>query len=159
MCNMMSLDLKKTLYEVHPSFVELERIKSMSVSDSTLDRLAGKVHALNQEKKQRLRKVLVFAVHLQDLGGTLIELWSLTDTPLDEQKCFDHVTSLISVSQNIVIPQGCLAHDLIKKVEVEVKRLKHSKASKMKELVLKKMIDLEEIYRSVHMYIDSDHEW
>ncbi|XP_044412582.1 65-kDa microtubule-associated protein 5 isoform X2 [Triticum aestivum] len=125
MCNMMSLDLKKTLYEVHPSFVELERIKSMS---------------------------------LQDLGGTLIELWSLTDTPLDEQKCFDHVTSLISVSQNTVMPQGCLAHDLIKKVEVEVKRLKHSKASKMKELVLKKMIDLEEIYRSVHMYIDSDHE-
>ncbi|VAI62128.1 unnamed protein product [Triticum turgidum subsp. durum] len=127
MCNMMSLDLKKTLYEVHPSFVELERIKSMSVSDSTLDRLAGKVHALNQEKKQRLRKVLVFAVHvshltkvwLQDLGGTLIELWSLTDTPLDEQKCFDHVTSLISVSQNTVMPQGCLSHDLIKKVTVD----------------------------------------
>ena len=44
-------------------------------------------------------------------------------------------------------------------VEVEVKRLKHLKASKMKELVLKKMTQLEEIYRSVHMYIDSDHEW
>uniref|UniRef100_A0A452Z3L3 Uncharacterized protein n=1 Tax=Aegilops tauschii subsp. strangulata TaxID=200361 RepID=A0A452Z3L3_AEGTS len=152
MCNMMSLDLKKTLYEVHPSFVELERIKSMSISDSTLDRLAGTVHALNQEKKQRLRK-------LQDLGSTLIELWSLMDTPLDEQKCFDHVTSLISVSPNRVMPQGCLAHDLIEKVEVEVKRLKHLKASKMKELVLKKMTQLEEIYRSVHMHIDSDHEW
>ncbi|XBJ25516.1 hypothetical protein VPH35_003155 [Triticum aestivum] len=152
MCNMMSLDLKKTLYEVHPSFVELERIKSMSISDSTLDRLAGKLHALNQEKKQRLRK-------LQDLGSTLIELWSLMDTPLDEQKCFDHVTSLISVSPNTVMPQGCLAHDLIEKVEVEVKRLKHLKASKMKELVLKKMTQLEEIYRSVHMHIDSDHEW
>ncbi|KAM3410463.1 hypothetical protein ACQJBY_002588 [Aegilops geniculata] len=152
MCNMMSLDLKKTLYEVHPSFVELERIKSMSISDSTLDRLAGKVNALNQEKKQRLRK-------LQDLGSTLIELWSLMDTPLDEQKCFDHVTSLISVSPNTVMPQGCLAHDLIEKVEVEVKRLKHLKASKMKELVLKKMTQLEEIYRSVHMHIDSDHEW
>lgn len=152
MCNMMSLDLKKTLYEVHPSFVELERIKAMSISDSTLDRLAGKVHALNQEKKQRLRK-------LQDLGSTLIELWSLMDTPLHEQKCFDHVTSLISVSPNTVMPQGCLAHDLIEKVEVEVKRLKHLKASKMKELVLKKMTELEEIYRSVHMDIDSDHEW
>ena len=44
-------------------------------------------------------------------------------------------------------------------VEVEVKRLKHLKASKMKELVLKKMTQLEEIYRSVHMHIDSDHEW
>ncbi|XP_037442212.1 65-kDa microtubule-associated protein 5-like [Triticum dicoccoides] len=29
----------------------------------------------------------------------------------------------------------------------------------MKELVLKKMTQLEEIYRSVHMHIDSDHEW
>ncbi|CAM0955524.1 unnamed protein product [Alopecurus aequalis] len=152
MCNMMSLDLKKTLYDVHPSFVELERTKSMSISDSTLDRLAGKVHALNQEKKQRLRKV-------QNLGSTLIELWSLMDTPLDEQKCFDHVTSLISVSPNTVMPQGCLAHDLIEKVEAEVNRLKHLKASKMKELVLKKMTELEEIYKSVHMEIDSDDEW
>ena len=67
MCNMMSLHLKNTLYEVAPNFVELERIKSMSISDSTLDRLAGKVHALNQEKKQRLPKVLVFAVHVSHL--------------------------------------------------------------------------------------------
>ena len=29
----------------------------------------------------------------------------------------------------------------------------------MKELVLKKMTELEEIYKSVHMHIDSDHEW
>lgn len=152
MCSMMSLDLKKTLYEVHPSFVELGKTKSMSISDCTLDSLAGKVHALNQEKKQRLRK-------LQDLGSTLIELWNLMDTPIDEQKCFDHVTSLISVSPNTVMPQGCLAHDLIEKVEVEVKRLKHLKASKMKELVLKKMTELEEIYKSVHMHMDSDHEW
>ncbi|KAM0916296.1 hypothetical protein ACQ4PT_010359 [Festuca glaucescens] len=152
MCNMMSLDLKKTLCDVHPSFVELERTKSMSISDSTLERLAGKVHALNQEKKQRLRK-------LQNLGSTLIELWSLMDTPIDEQKCFDHVTSLISVSPNAVMPEGCLAHDLIEKVEAEVKRLKYLKACKMKELVLKKMTELEEIYKSVHMDIDSDHEW
>ena len=44
-------------------------------------------------------------------------------------------------------------------VEVEVKRLKHLKARKMEELVLKKMTELEEIYKSVHMYIDSNHEW
>lgn len=60
----MSLDLKKALYEVHPSFVELGRTKSLSISDSTLERLAGKVHALNQEKKQRLRKVLIFVVQV-----------------------------------------------------------------------------------------------
>lgn len=61
---MMSLDLKKELYDVHPSFVELGRTTSMSISDSTLERLAGKVHSLNQEKKQRLRKVFIFVASL-----------------------------------------------------------------------------------------------
>lgn len=60
----MSLDLKKELYDVHPSFVELGRTTSMSISDSTLERLAGKVHSLNQEKKQRLRKVFIFVASL-----------------------------------------------------------------------------------------------
>uniref|UniRef100_I1NMV1 Uncharacterized protein n=1 Tax=Oryza glaberrima TaxID=4538 RepID=I1NMV1_ORYGL len=55
-CNMVSLHLKKELYEVHPSFVELGRTASMSTSDNTPERLAGKVHSLNQGKKQRLRK-------------------------------------------------------------------------------------------------------
>ncbi|KAF8765647.1 hypothetical protein HU200_008140 [Digitaria exilis] len=150
-CNIMSLDLKKALYDVYPSYAELERSKPVSIGNSTLESLEGKVHALNHEKKQRLRK-------LQDLGSTLIELWNLMDTPVDEQKCFNHVTSLIKVSQNTVMPKGCLAHDVIEKVESEVKRLTNLKASKMKELVFKKMTELEEIFRSFHMYIDSDSE-
>ncbi|OEL33976.1 65-kDa microtubule-associated protein 2 [Dichanthelium oligosanthes] len=151
MCNIMSLDLKKALYDVHPSYAELGKSKPVSISNSTLERLEGKVHALNHEKKQRLRK-------LQELGSTLIELWNLMETPVDEQRSFDHVTSLIKVSPNTVMPQGCLAHDLIEKVEIEVKRLTHLKASKMKELVFKKMTELEEIYRSVHMDMDSNSE-
>ncbi|KAL6909958.1 hypothetical protein ACP4OV_001216 [Aristida adscensionis] len=151
MCSMMSHDLKEALYHVHPSFAELGRSKSISIGNSTLEILAGKVQELNHEKKQRLQK-------LQNLGSTLIELWNLMDTPLDEQTCFDHVTSLIKVSPNTVMPKGCLANELIEKVEIEVKRLNHLKASKMKELVFKKMIELEEIYRSVHMDIDSDSE-
>ncbi|KAG0518061.1 hypothetical protein BDA96_09G143000 [Sorghum bicolor] len=151
MCSIMSIDLKVALKDVHPSYAELGRSKPMSISNSSLDRLSEKVHALNHEKKQRLRK-------LQDLGSTLIELWNLMDTPIDEQRSFDHVTSLIKVSPNTVMPPGCLAHELIEKAENEVKRLTHLKASKMKELVFKKMTDLEEIYRSVHMDINGDSE-
>ncbi|CAD6272153.1 unnamed protein product [Miscanthus lutarioriparius] len=151
MCNIMSIDLKKALKDVHPSYAELGRGKPMSISNDSLDRLSEKVHALNHERKQRLRK-------LQDLGSTLIELWNLMDTPTDEQRSFDHVTSLIKVSPNTVMPPGCLAHKLIEKVETEVKRLTHLKTSKMKELVFKKMTDLEEIFRSVHMDINSDTE-
>jgi protein regulator of cytokinesis 1 len=57
-------------------------------------------------------------LQLQDLGSTLIELWNLMDTPIDEQRSFDHVTSLIKVSPNTVMPPGCLAHELIEKVIV-----------------------------------------
>ncbi|KAJ1262878.1 hypothetical protein BS78_09G142600 [Paspalum vaginatum] len=151
MCNIMSLDLKKALHDVHPTYSELGRSQTISISNSTIKRLEGKVDELNNGKKQRLRK-------LQDLGSTLIELWNLMDTPVDEQRHFDHVTSLIKVSPNTVMPQGCLAHDLIEKVENEVKRLTYLRASKMKELVFKKMTELEEIYRSVHMDNDSNFE-
>ncbi|WVZ98515.1 hypothetical protein U9M48_043945 [Paspalum notatum var. saurae] len=151
MCNIMSLDLKKALHDVHPTYSEAGRSKPVSISNSTIQRLAEKVDALNHEKKRRLRK-------LQDLGSTLIELWNLMDTPVPEQRHFDHVTSLIKVSPNTTLAQGCLAQALIEKVEIEVERLTHLKASKMKELVVKKMTELKEIYKSVHMDIDSDSE-
>ncbi|RVW15136.1 65-kDa microtubule-associated protein 5 [Vitis vinifera] len=93
---------------------------------------------------------------LQDLGSTLMELWNLLDTSVDEQKQFKHVTCLISSSIDEVVRQGCLALDVIEQTEVEIERLKVLKASKMKELVLKRQNELEEIYRGVHMDLDTD---
>jgi hypothetical protein len=55
----MSIDLKKALKDVHSSYAELGRTKPMSISNDSLDRLSEKVHALNHEKKQRLRKVRI----------------------------------------------------------------------------------------------------
>lgn len=40
--------------------------------------------------------------------------------------------------------------------EVEVERLNVLKASKMKELIFKRQSELEEIYKGVHMDVDSD---
>ncbi|PWZ44136.1 65-kDa microtubule-associated protein 1 [Zea mays] len=57
MCNIMSIDLKMALKDAHPSYAELGGSKPMSISNNSLDRLSEKVHALNHEKKQRLRKV------------------------------------------------------------------------------------------------------
>lgn len=39
------------------------------------------------------------------------------DTPVDEQKRFDHVTSLISATSDAVTCNGCLALDVIEQVE------------------------------------------
>ncbi|XP_042489041.1 65-kDa microtubule-associated protein 5 isoform X2 [Macadamia integrifolia] len=145
----MSIDFLKTINEVHPSLVDSSNSLSKNISNDTLSRLAGVVHSLQEEKKKRLQK-------LQDLGSTLMELWNLMDTPVDEQKRFDHVTSLISASVSDVPRQESLALGVIEETEVEVERLNILKTSKMKELILKKQNELEEICREVHLDVDSD---
>ncbi|CAI0548863.1 unnamed protein product [Linum tenue] len=87
---------------------------------------------------------------------TLMGLWDLMDTNVEEQGKFDHVTSLISSSLDEASRQGCLALDVIEQTEVEVERLNALKAGKMKELVLKRQNELEAIYIDVHMEIDAD---
>lgn len=147
--NVMSIDFNKMLSEVHPSFGDSAKDQPKSISNDTLARLAGTVHSLKQEKKHRLQK-------LQNLGSTLIELWNLMDTTEDEQRGFDHVTCLITASADEVSGQGTLVVDVIEQAELEVQRLNILKASKMRELVLKKQNELEEICRGVHMEVDGD---
>ncbi|KAL7204777.1 hypothetical protein ACSBR2_017814 [Camellia fascicularis] len=145
----MSLDFNNMITEVHPSFAGPANGQSKSISNDILARLTGLVHSLKQEKQQRLRK-------LQDFGRTLIELWSLMDTSVEEQKRFDHVTCLITSSVDEVSKPGSLSLDAIEQTEVEIEHLNVLKASKMKELVFKRQNKLEEIYRGVHMDVDSD---
>ncbi|PIA53256.1 hypothetical protein AQUCO_00900082v1 [Aquilegia coerulea] len=145
----LSIDFTKTMNEVHPSMCGSTTNQSKNISNDTLAKLAGIVHSLKQEKIQRLKMIQV-------LGSTLIELWNLLDTPMLEQKRFDHITCLISASVDEVSKKGCLALDVIEQTEHELGRLNVIKASKMKELVLKKQNELEEIYRGVHMDVDTD---
>ncbi|KAJ6694825.1 PROTEIN REGULATOR OF CYTOKINESIS 1 PRC1-RELATED [Salix koriyanagi] len=144
----MSIDFFKTVNDVHPSLSDPSKAQSKSISNDTLARLTSTIHSLQQEKQQRLEK-------LQGLGRKLIELWDLMDTPADERR-LDHVTTLISASVDNVSRLGCLAADVIEQTEVEAERLNVLKASKMKELVFKRQNELEEIYRGVHMDVDSD---
>ncbi|OVA20677.1 Microtubule-associated protein [Macleaya cordata] len=142
------VDFFMTVNEVHPSLGDSANGQPKSISNDTLTRLAGVVQSLKQEKQQRLQK-------LQDLGSTLVELWNLMDTPVDEQNRFHHVTRLISATVDEVSSQGCLALDVIEQTELEVERLNVVKASKMKELVLKKQNEIEEIYKGVHVDVDT----
>ncbi|XP_050282844.1 65-kDa microtubule-associated protein 5 isoform X1 [Quercus robur] len=145
----MSIDFSKTVNEVHPSLSDTSGHQSKNISNDTLARLTGVIHSLKQEKQQRLQK-------LKDLGRTLTDLWNLMDTPVDEQKRFGHVISVISSSVDEVSRQGCLALDVIEQTEIEVAQLNVLKSGKMKELVFKRQNELEEIYRGVHMDVDSD---
>ncbi|KAJ0102997.1 hypothetical protein Patl1_05731 [Pistacia atlantica] len=145
----MSIDFFETVNEIHPSLSDPTNSQSKSISNDSLARLTGAIYSLKQEKLQRLQK-------LQGLGSALIKLWNLLDTPVVEQRKFDHVTSLASSLIDEVSRQGCLALDVLEQTEVEVERLNILKASKMKELVFKRQNELEEIYRGVHMDVDSD---
>ncbi|KAK8595361.1 hypothetical protein V6N13_016735 [Hibiscus sabdariffa] len=145
----MSFDFLKTLGDIHSSLIDAANGQSKSISNDTLAKLTGVVNSLQQEKQKRLQK-------LQCLGSTLIELWDLIDTPPDERKRFEHAASLISSSVDEVLRQGSLGLDIIEQVEVEVQSLNVLKASKMKELVFKRQTELEEIYRGVHIDVNSD---
>ncbi|KAJ4720439.1 65-kDa microtubule-associated protein 5-like [Melia azedarach] len=135
----MSIDFLETLNDVHPSLSDTKDVhpslsdtkdvQPRSISNDTLARLTGVIHSLKQEKQQRLQK-------LQSLGNALIKLWDLLETP--------------------VSMKGSLALDVIEQTEVEVEQMNILKASKMKELVFKRQNELEEIYRGVHMDVDSD---
>ncbi|KAG8391074.1 hypothetical protein BUALT_Bualt01G0150000 [Buddleja alternifolia] len=145
----MSLDFKKIMTEIHPSFVDTATGQSKSICYGTLARLTSEMNSLKQKKQQRLLKV-------QDLGRTLIELWNLMDMPNEEQTRFNHAIHLITSTADEIRSPGCLSDDVIEQAELEVERLNVLKVSKMKELIFKRQSELEEIYQGVHMDVDSE---
>eukprot|EP00252_Welwitschia_mirabilis_P008610 TRINITY_DN20595_c0_g2_i1.p1 TRINITY_DN20595_c0_g2~~TRINITY_DN20595_c0_g2_i1.p1 ORF type:complete len:593 (-),score=138.21 TRINITY_DN20595_c0_g2_i1:176-1954(-) len=151
LCAVLGIDFFNIITDVHSSLDDSVGIQSKSISNETLSKLAKLVQSLKEEKQQRLHK-------LQELGNSLTDLWDLMDTEKKERRLFDHVTCYISASVDEVTVPGALAVDIIEQVELEVERLDQLKASKMKELALKKQQELEEIYRRAHMEIDSETE-
>ncbi|KAE8716605.1 65-kDa microtubule-associated protein 8 [Hibiscus syriacus] len=95
---------------------------------------------------------------LHQLGKALKNLWSLIDTSYGDHYLFSHVIGLLSVSSAEVSDPGSLTLDIIQQAEAEVKRLDQLKASKMKELFLKKQNELEDICNKSHMEIPSRSE-
>ncbi|XP_020091265.1 65-kDa microtubule-associated protein 1-like [Ananas comosus] len=148
LCTVLGMDFFSTITEVHRSLDDSVGVHLKSISNDTLSKLDGTVAALKDDKKMRLRK-------LQDLAAQLSDLWNLMETPAEERSFFDHVTCNISATVDDVTAPGALALDLIEQAEAEVERLDALKASKMKEIALKKQSELEDIYASAHIEIDT----
>ncbi|XP_020230604.1 65-kDa microtubule-associated protein 1 [Cajanus cajan] len=149
LCAVLGMDFFSIATEVHPSLNESIGVHSKSISNGTLAKLVKTVSTLKEDKKQRLHK-------LQELASQLIDLWNLMDTPTEERRLFDYVTCNKSTSVDEVTVPGALALDLINHAEVEVERLDQQKASRMKEIALKKQDELEEIYACAHIEIDPE---
>ncbi|GER57658.1 microtubule associated family protein [Striga asiatica] len=149
LCAVLGVDFFTTVTEVHPSLNDSRGVQSKSISDDTLSKLAKTVLALKEDKKKRLQK-------LQELATQLIDLWNLMDTPAEERSLFDHVTCNISAPVDEVTVPGALAIDIIEQAEEEVERLDQLKASRMKEIALKRQAELEEIFAHAHIEIDTE---
>lgn len=142
LCEVLGVDFKQTVYEVHPSLGEADGSKNLS--NSTIERLASAVNRLRELKVQRMQK-------LQDLASSMLELWNLMDTPLEEQQMFQNLTCNIAASEHEITGPNTLSTDFLSYVESEVLRLEQLKASKMKDLVLKKKTELEDHRRRAHL--------
>ncbi|EOY22964.1 Microtubule associated protein family protein isoform 2, partial [Theobroma cacao] len=147
LCSVMGMDFKLTVSEVHPSLGDSDGLRS--ISNNTIEKLAIAIKKLREVKIQRMQR-------LQDLATTMLELWNLMDTPIEEQQMFQNVTCNIAASEHEITEPNTLSVDFINYVEAEVSRLEELKSSKMKELVLKKRSELEDICRKTHLVPDSD---
>uniref|UniRef100_A0ACD5T7N2 Uncharacterized protein n=1 Tax=Avena sativa TaxID=4498 RepID=A0ACD5T7N2_AVESA len=142
LCKVLGVDFKQTVSDVHPSLDEDEVPRN--ISNTTMERLALAIQRLREIKIERMQK-------LQDLSSAMLELWNLMDTPIEEQQVFQNVTCNIAASESEVTEANTLSIDFLNYVEAEVLRLEQLKASKMKELVLKKQTELEELRRQAHL--------
>nr|XP_010905622.1 65-kDa microtubule-associated protein 6 [Elaeis guineensis] len=147
LCGVLGLDFKKTVDEVHPSLHETGSGQSTSISNNTLEGLAQAVLKLKAEKKVRVQK-------LRETVESLFELWNLMDSSDQERKRFGRLTCIIGSPEEDITYSCLLSQETIEQTEAEVERLKKLKASRMKELVLKRRSELEEICRRAHIEPD-----
>ncbi|MBA0616010.1 hypothetical protein Godav_016100 [Gossypium davidsonii] len=149
LCSVMGMDFKLTATEVHPSLGDSEG--SRSISNNTLEQLGTEINKLREVKIQRMER-------LQDLATTMLELWNLMDTPIEEQQKFQNVTCNVAASEHEITEPNTLSDDFINYVEEEVSRLEDLKSSKMKEIILKKRAELKEISTKTHLIPDTQLE-
>ncbi|KAL4196055.1 hypothetical protein AMTRI_Chr04g181460 [Amborella trichopoda] len=147
LCAVLNLDFGKTVSEVHPSLRETNAGQSEIISNDTLQGLSQAIEKLKMEKKTRIQK-------LKGIVASLFELWNLMDTAEEERRQFEKVTSIVGLPENKIAESGMLSLEIIEQAEAEVGGLGKLKSSRMKELVLKKRSELEEICKKAHIEPD-----
>ncbi|XP_042482330.1 65-kDa microtubule-associated protein 6-like isoform X2 [Macadamia integrifolia] len=147
LCGVLGLNFGKTVSDVHPSLREAGPEQSTNISNKTLEGLDQAIVKLKTERKSRIRK-------LKDIVRSLFELWNLMDSPEEERSRFRSITFILGSSEPEISKPGVLSLDVIEQAAAEVKRLTKLKASRMKELVMKKRSELEAICRRAHIEPD-----
>lgn len=149
LCGVLGLDFGQTVSDVHPSLHGTILEQSTNISNSTLEGLEHAILKLKTERKARILK-------LKSIGASLLELWKLMDTPKEDKSDFLRIISFLGTSELEVTEPDVLSTEMIEQASAEVERLGKLKASRMKELVMKKRAELEEICRIAHIEPDTN---
>ncbi|XP_027096442.1 65-kDa microtubule-associated protein 6-like [Coffea arabica] len=147
LCGVLGLDFGKTVSEIHPSLQGTSLEQSTNISDTTLEGLEQTILRLKTERKVRLQK-------LKDVAASLFELWNLMDTTKEEQVKFSRINFILGSAESDIVEPGALSLDVIQQITAEVERLTTLKASRMKELVMKRRQELEDICCRTHIQPD-----
>ncbi|KAK8949296.1 65-kDa microtubule-associated protein 6 [Platanthera zijinensis] len=147
LCRILGLEFKKIVAEVHPSLPATGSGQSTNISCKTLDSLFQTIVKLKEEKKCR-------AMRLRENAKILLELWKLLDSSENDKNHFEKVVSFLDSSDVGIAESGHLSLDVIEQIETEVERLTKLKASRMKEFVIKRRLELEEVCRRAHIEPD-----
>ncbi|CAN1839262.1 65-kDa microtubule-associated protein 6 [Linum perenne] len=148
LCSVLGLDFGKSVSEVHPSLHGANREQLTNISNSTLEGLEQTIQKLKSERKARIQK-------LKDIGASLLELWNLMDSSKADRNKFSKITSILCSSDSEIVEPGFLSMETVNKASMEVERLTKLKASRMKELVMKKIVELEEMCKMTHIEPDT----
>ncbi|XP_042457233.1 65-kDa microtubule-associated protein 6-like [Zingiber officinale] len=147
LCGVLGMDFRTIVEQVHPSLYEICVERSTNISDTTIKGLSEAILKLKAEKKMRTQK-------LQDAAKTLSELWNLMNSSEEDRKPFEVVMNMLGLPEVDVTCSGVLSMETIKQIETEIDRLTRLKVGRMKELVLKKRSELEEICINTHIEPD-----
>ncbi|XP_022776542.1 65-kDa microtubule-associated protein 6-like [Durio zibethinus] len=148
LCGVLGLDFAQAVSDVHPSLQRTNQEQTTNISNCTFEGLEQIINKLKMERRIRIQK-------LRDIVAALFELWSLMDSPQAEKSIFSRATSVLRLSEAEVTEPGVLSTEMIEQASAEVEKLTKLKASRMKELVMKRRSELEDICRMTHIEPDA----
>ncbi|CAL5081717.1 unnamed protein product [Urochloa decumbens] len=147
LCGVLGIDFGSTVNEVHPSLHQNGVEQSRNISNSTLEGLATTISKLKAERKSRIHK-------MRETMESLCQLWKLMDSPEEEKRQFSKVMSILILPEEGITSHGVLSQEIIEKMEAEVERLTKLKTSRLKEIVMKRRRELEDICQNAHIEPD-----
>uniref|UniRef100_A0A7N0ZQQ6 Uncharacterized protein n=1 Tax=Kalanchoe fedtschenkoi TaxID=63787 RepID=A0A7N0ZQQ6_KALFE len=145
LCTVLGIDYKEKINDMHVGMGGSGGVECIRYD--TIDKLYAAIQSLQALRTQRMQR-------LQEIAATILELWNMMDTPAEEQQKVQNITSNIAVSEEELTEPNILSVDFISYAEAELSKLVHLKISKMKELIIKKKLELDDVCRKIHIILD-----